>query len=537
MQQPFSTEANEILKRFRTRLETDPLFWANYYFPKRMWRQPAFFQLEIIEEATLHKLHKDGRSYLSIAAPRGSAKSELIVFVYLLHCIVYKKKRHIVVISNTFAKAAKHLENIKMELRENRDIIKDFPGISIPKDAEGDSIIKHTDGFQTRILCKGVDQVPSVRGEKFGHYRPDLIIGDDMEDDEMVKSPERRKDFSEDFDTALVPAGDTGTQYIFIGTVLHDDCQIARLVSSEYYPQYTKLFYKALINEGKQNEESLWPAKWTVDDLHDMMKHDPLMFAKEMQNDPVSAGNQRFSRKDFRYWNIEGDQYILYGENGKPISIGKMKDCKAAIACDLAWKEKREADRTVLMPGFLTPGNELLIDQYVHRIGVRPDEFSQMLFAMEERLRRITGGTVFVGFEKAMLENVTQWILKQKMREKNHWISTKELVWDADKLTRIETRLHPRYAQHIVFHRQGMGDLEYQLERFPSNSKDDLLDAEQGLVQLLKHPKVVKNPDTDDAFEWFRDLAIKAKKPEPTHFVFGNKGKKYKGIPAHRTWR
>ena len=57
----------------------------------------------------------------------------------------------------------------------------------------------------------------SIRGEKFGAYRPDLIIGDDMESDQMVKSAERRQQFREDFDNALIPCGEKGvTQYLFV---------------------------------------------------------------------------------------------------------------------------------------------------------------------------------------------------------------------------------------------------------------------------------------------------------------------------------
>lgn len=529
-------EAREIVESFYKQMSQDPLLLGNYFFPKRMWRKPGWFQLEIIEQAHKHEIKQDGRSYLSIAAPRGSAKSELIVFIYLFYCIAYKKKRHVVIVSNTFAKASKHLENIKMELKDNPDIKRAFPGIKIRKDAEGDSVLRHADGFEMRILCKGVDQIGSIRGEKFGQYRPDLIIGDDMEDDELVKSQERRAKLREDFDTALIPAGDSGTQYIFIGTVLHDDCQIARLVSADFYPEYTKLFYKALYEENGERV-SLWPEKWSIADLLQMMKDKPLTFAKEMQNDPVAGSNTRFKREDFRRWDIKDGSYILYDDAGKPFSSGRLGDCKAAIACDLAWKEKREADRSVLMPGLLTPNSEILIDTYVNETGMRPDRLEELLFIMEARLRKLTGGVVPVGFEKAMLENVTQWLLRQAMKKRNVWLLTKELVWDTDKNTRIETRLQPRYSQHAVFHRSGMGDLEYQLERFPYGSKDDLADAAQGLVQLLQYPKTQKKATEDDHFEFMRGLAIEAKKPASLPYVYGNKGRKYIGIPARKTWR
>ena len=120
---------------------------------------------------------------------------------------------------------------------------------------------------------------------------------------------------------------------------------------------------------------------------------------------------------------------------------------------------------------------------------MRPDEFIEQLFLMVKRLKDITRADVPVGFEKAMLEQVTQWMLRRYMKTRNKWITTKELLWDHDKETRIEVRLQPRYSQHVIYHKSGMGDLEHQLVRFPSATHDDLIDAEQGLIQLLKFPK------------------------------------------------
>ena len=89
------------------------------------------------------------------------------------------------------------------------------------------------------------------------------------------------------------------------------------------------------------------------------------------------------------------------------------------------------------MPGFITPNSDILVYNYVCKKGMRPDETEDTLFTMVERLEALTGTTVPIGFEKAMLENVTQWLLKQGMRRRNKFITTKVLVWDADKVTRI----------------------------------------------------------------------------------------------------
>jgi hypothetical protein len=523
-------------ERIYLKLSEKPLLWARHYCPNHHKLETPKFHLEIIKAACQYR-------NLVIAAPREFAKSTIINFDFVTHRIMYKKKRFILIVSNPFKKGASYLESIKKELTENENLKTSFPPIKITKDAEGDSVFTHHDGFETKVMCKGVEQIGTIRGIKFKYSRPDLIICDDIEDDEMVKNPDRRKELQDYFDEALVPAGERGVcQIIVIGTVLHDDSLLSKLLSKDKYPEYHKMFYRAR-NGSAGNYTSLWPEKMSVEDLNKLEKEKPSVFAKEYQNDPVSGSNVRFDKKDFRYWRNENGRYILFGPENEVISTGLLADCKAAIACDLAWKEKRSlgADSTVILPGYLTPDSNILIEDYVHKTGMRPDEFIEQIFLMVERLEKITGASVSVGFEKAMLENVTQWMMKKEMREQNKFISTKELVWDADKETRIEIRLQPRYSQHSIFHKHGMGDLEHQLVRFPSATHDDIIDAEQGLVQLLKFPKGLSKPKSSDSmFDQVRQHAIDtkyAKDPKKTFLGFGNRNKgAAPRIPAKRSF-
>jgi len=520
---------------FLENLSFDSLLWGRTLFPEHFRSASPYFHYE------LSSIADSGTRYIAVAAPRESAKSTLLCFNLPINRVCYKKKRFIIIISNTFGKAAKHLQTMKEEILHNAFLKGIHPGIKLEKDAEGDAIFVHPDGFKTEVLCKGYEQIPSIRGLKFGAYRPDLIIGDDMEDDEMVLSQERRKKLADDFDTALIPAGDRDTcQFIFIGTVLHDDALIAKLVSPEYYHEYKKVKYVAHIDADTPNERSLWNEKWTVDQLKEIRKTKPATYAKELQNDPVAGGERRFDRKDFCYWRILGGEYaILDSGTRKPIERGSLKDCKGAIACDLAWSEKRTADRTVLMPGLLTPGNYILLLEYVHEIGLRPDRIGDYLFTLVDRVEKLTGNYVPVGFEKAMLENVTKWVLREEMKKRNKPIVTKQLLWDADKLTRIESRLLPRYNQHMIYHLENMGDLEHQLERFPYGTHDDLIDALQGLVQLLQFPKTPSKASIpEDSFRWWQKQRIQQKeKPKHGLGIFSMKNKPIPQIPHRVSWR
>lgn len=508
----------------------DPLTWGKACFPRHFRDGSPDFHFSLMDSAMQYQ-------ELSIAAPRGSAKSTLLVFLYPFHCLMFKQRRFILIVSNTFKKASMHLETIKAELRENETLKTVFPQVKIIKDAEGDSEFCHPDGFKVKILCKGVDQIGSIRGVKFGADRPDLIIGDDIEDDELVRNPSRRRELQDMYDEALIPAGQhKKTQIIMIGTVLHDDCQLAKLVSPNYYPEYHKVIMQAHLDVGKETERSLWPERWSLADLRHLMEEKPSVYAKEMQNDPVAGHMQKFRKEDFRYWKQEGTRYALYDEEGKITSSGNLSDCIAAISCDLAWDEKRQHDFSVILPGFLTPSSDILVSDYICKKGLRPHEIEEIIFSMETRLKALTNSTVFIGFEKAKLEKVIKHLLKQAMKQRNHFLVFKDLVWDGDKQQRIETRLEPRYAQHVMYHKQGMGELEYQLERFPSGAHEDLPDALQGLCQILQYPKNTR-PDgsntDDDMFERLRNLSKQQK--EGGRFKGFGKRTGVRGIPAIRS--
>lgn len=453
----------EILKR----MEAIPLLWGMYYFPVYFRQQGPGFHLRIVQEAM-------SNMFLAVHAPRGSAKSTILTFLMPGHGIAFKKYHFIVIIQSTYAKAAASLNNIKAEIKDNAKFALDF-GITCRKDAEGDTIFRHRDGFEVRVLCKGSDQIGSLRGEKFGAYRPDLIIVDDLEEDEAVRNPERRQELEKQFNEVLNYIGEVGvTRMLIVGTILHDDSLLRKLLSRDKYPQFKKLFFKArgIVNGEMQ---SLWPERWSVTQLDEMERRDPAGFAKEMMGDPSSGSMEAFSRKDFRYWRADSGVAILFHDTGEVKAKWNLADCKAAIACDLAWESKRDSDESVILPAYITPDADILVEDYIAKRGMRPEELEESLFVMEARLEKATGKRVAIGFEKAKLEKVMKHLLGQAMRRRNKFLWMVDLQWDGDKLQRIMTRLANRYAQHVIHHKRGsMGALENQLVRLRSAAHDDL---------------------------------------------------------------
>ena len=167
---------------------------------------------------------------VAIAAPRYHAKSTAVTHAYTLASVLFRESRYVLIVSDTVSQAIQFLGDIKKELLDNDDLrslfsIKEGP---FPKDTEDDLIVEMDDGYTFRIQAKGSEQ--KLRGLKWANLRPDLIIGDDMENDEIVMNKDRRMKFKRWFYGALIPCVSSSGKIRIVGTILHLDSLLENLM-------------------------------------------------------------------------------------------------------------------------------------------------------------------------------------------------------------------------------------------------------------------------------------------------------------------
>ena len=119
------------------------LLFGKMYFPHYFRKSSPAFYMHIIEVA-------GNNLNTAIQAPRGSAKSTVETFLDPTHGIVFKKERFIIIVQDTHSKACANLDSIKAEFRENARLRKDFGITMDKKDAQGDTIFTHPDGYSVR---------------------------------------------------------------------------------------------------------------------------------------------------------------------------------------------------------------------------------------------------------------------------------------------------------------------------------------------------------------------------------------------------
>lgn len=248
---PFGKSNQEEQRIRRERAEEDLRYFAETYFPHYMTAPLSRMHKDIY--AKFESMIRGGRENpgvdkYSIAAPRGNAKSTMLSLILPLWCVCSRSKKFIGILSDTTEQADEFLEFIKAELTANERLRADFPK------ACGKGRTWKTGHVITanniKLRCWGTGK--ALRGARHGSYRPDLVICDDLENDEYVSSPEQRRKTEDWFFKAVMKIGAQNTAYIVVGTILHYDSLLSKLLKQ---PGWTGKKYQAV---NKFSTSPLW---------------------------------------------------------------------------------------------------------------------------------------------------------------------------------------------------------------------------------------------------------------------------------------
>ena len=145
-----------------------------------------------------------------VAAPRGHAKSTSLTFKGTIHAVVYGYKHYPIIISDSSDQAEGFLDNIRVEFEENEAIREDFG------DLTGKVWRSNVLVTSTNIKVEAIGSGKKIRGRKHRNWRPDLLILDDIENDENVRTPEQRAKLDSWFKKAVSKAGDDYTDIVYM---------------------------------------------------------------------------------------------------------------------------------------------------------------------------------------------------------------------------------------------------------------------------------------------------------------------------------
>ena len=169
--------------------------------------------------AQLDAMHTLRGSKLNLIGPRGSAKSTVATLCYVLRAAAEGRELYIWIISDTMEQAQSHLENVKIELVDNRLIARRYPRAA----GQGRHWRKTSIELANGVVIESYGTGQRIRGRRRRAERPSLIICDDLQNDAHISSAIQRELSRQWFHGTLLNAGTKDTNIVSLATALHRD--------------------------------------------------------------------------------------------------------------------------------------------------------------------------------------------------------------------------------------------------------------------------------------------------------------------------
>ena len=457
-------------------------FFVQFYFPHYIRSQ---------YESELHKYLFDRLPEIlatptgvnqAIAAPRGEAKSTLVSRLWTLFCLITEQKNFVVLVSDTYNQACLFLEAIKAELEYNPRLKNDFPKHT------GTGRVWQAGAVVTaknqRIEVAGSGK--SLRGLVHGAYRPDLVILDDIENDENVRSPEQRDKLQSWLNKSVSALGAVGEKndFLYIGTILHYDSLLNRTLKNPAWvakrfqalikpPENRALWDKweeLFVNDGEAVADAFynahkdemntgavvsWQARPLIDLMKIRMKVGHASFDSEYQNDPVSSESGTFAQvlEHCFYKQLPND--LIYFGACDP-SLGKAGASRDPSA--------------ILIGGFDRLNGVLYVVEALVKKRL-PDLIIEDIIRLQKQYSCVLWVVETVQFQEFLKTE-----LVKRSTARGVAMPVRGIKPSTDKLLRIES-LQPYFANGQIKLQTTQSALIEQLRHFPFADHDDAPDA------------------------------------------------------------
>ncbi len=406
-----------------------------------------------------------------IVSFRNSGKSTLITMSYVLWAILgIQKKRFICIISQTQEQARTHFRSLKKEL-ENNTLLRDDLG-PFREEEEWNSSTLVLTKYNARIMIASRDQ--SFRGVRHREVRPDLIICDDIEDINSVRTKEGRDHTYNWFNSEVVPLGDLGTKIVVVGNKLHKDSLIKRL-EDEIIGGDRKGIYREY-PVIKSNGKILWPGKYPNQEAIDELK---------AKTSYLSWNREYLLRIIDDQEPVVDREWVRYYQEIPPSNYDHRRTF--AVGIDLAVSEKEKADYSALVScEIIGTGDDMKI--YIlpnpinsrMRLPVTADTTINLVGSWGERASYM----VYV-------EDVGQQRGLVQLLEDRGINACGVLIGRNDKRTRLAIVSEYIRSGKIIFPEKGANALMMQILDFGVESHDDLVDAFTTLILgIMNNPPV-----------------------------------------------
>ena len=265
-------------------LRTDYAAFVDYYFPH--WtvnpETGKATPCAPFHVSAANKILKDRNLKAAFQWHRGAAKStNMDVFVPMwLMAQEHREINVMVLVGKSEDNAKTLLGDIQAELQYNQRYIHDFgEQYNVGTWEEGEFVTRSEVAF----FARGRGQSP--RGLRYRSHRPDYVVIDDLDDDELVESPARVTKLFDWVRSALFGTLDGGRgRFIMVGNLIAKNSVLAKWCD-------IKSVHVTKVNIYDNKGGISWASKWMpqeVKDIENVVGY--RAFQKEYMNNPIIEG-------------------------------------------------------------------------------------------------------------------------------------------------------------------------------------------------------------------------------------------------------
>lgn len=453
---------------------------------------------EMLNDVTKGRVKRN----IAWACPRRHAKTAWLSNIYLVHQIVYRLRKYIVLFSETTDVAGDFISWGKFQLKLNEKLRADFGELLHVQPSRNDLDNKYEfiTSSNTKVEAKGLGT--QTRGLRHGASRPDMFILDDLESDESTNTSELIEKSKTWFREEMLPAMAKDGICIYLGTILcygsllhyvleeRRDFESRKFAAVESFSKRNDLwdewrriyrsdepkaadkayeYYEANREDMLGGTLILWPGYFTYYELIVIREENGTKaFNQEYQNNPTDEERQIF-KPEYITWFTDDDL-----EEIETLNYG---------AVDMAMG-KEKGDYSDIVSGAVNSetGTIYVFDNFMERC--HPDVLIDEVVA--QTLDKQYEG---LAVEAQMAQEFIADKMSERLQARGYPSHTriKQIKQRTRKALRIEALLPDIQSGKIRFHRKFKNSPEMeQFEMYPMHKHDDFPDAVAMLASIAK---------------------------------------------------
>lgn len=517
----------------RLRFRHDRMGFARYLWPDR-FTLPFNACHEALFGASPHPYQTRPKTHDAIAAPRGIGKSSVSSFVDVVHRVVYDTEAFVVIMAAVQDLAVELVTDIMETLQETESPLRDLYGRAVVLGGKSDFTVSIAGRPSIRILARSFGQ--TIRGVKHRGIRPTLIIVDDGERSDRVRSAIQRgqswKFLNDDVLKAGLKPGTGGTETKIRGTVLHVDSMLATalthpgwdgqrfasliswpdrqdlwaqcgrywcdLTLCEYRRAAARAFYEANREEMDRGARVLDPVAEPLFDLYELIWAEGLAsFLREKQNQPRDPASQFFDSARFARFRVQQGTVQVLDTDGKITRATALSALKVNLRLDpIPGKELGTlGDETGSGQGDFAAIAAIGRDQYgygyllqVWLARCRDTDQLAAMFEIGEQWGATRASIESNGFQRLFGRDYRRMVTERRAAGRFWQMALDEDVASTSKEDRIAS-LEPSLTNGWLLVNEALDRRAFeQFDEFPCGSHDDAPDAVEGAWRLSRGP-------------------------------------------------